>query len=149
MEPDEGAQPVGVAPDIVGGGGIGAAEIGQILLRPLRGLFNGGGGLGAGIAGIDQTGKSRTASPRPESVVRARDERIDIQAFRPRGAAPRAVLVLVSDEEINPAVDRCSDLSWSHRIGRGFLRLGEGGKKKESTAAQRAERVTEGLFHGT
>jgi hypothetical protein len=55
----------------------------------------------------------------------------------------------VADQEIDAARNRCSDLSWSHRIGRGFLRVDKGGKKKKSTAEeQRAERVAEGSFHG-
>ena len=54
IETGHGAQGVGVAPDIVGGGGIGAAEFRQLGGGPVGGFVDGGGGLGTRVGGVDQ-----------------------------------------------------------------------------------------------
>ncbi len=93
------AQLVGVAPDMVGGGGIGSAKLGQFCGGPERGLGDGGFHHWAGICGIDEAAKRKAGSIRPQGLMDTGQWGVDIEIFRQCRPAPRAVWVLVGEQK--------------------------------------------------
>ncbi len=88
IEARDGAESVGVAPGVVGGGLFGAAEFRQFRGGPCGGFVDAGGDILPGIRGVDQAGQGESGSTGAEGMVGAWQRCVDVEALGPGGAAP-------------------------------------------------------------
>ena len=105
IESAQRAESVGVAPRVVGRRLVGAAEFRQLGGSPNSRFFKGGNGFRARVCGIDEAREGKPGGTGAERVMGTGKRRVDVETFSPRRSSPRAVGILVGDEEIHSPAD--------------------------------------------
>ena len=139
IEATDRAQAVGVTPGVVGRGRIGPTQQRQLVEHPLFSFHSNGIRLLAWIAGIDQARESQAAGTGEKGIMCTGQWRVYVQTLGAMRATPRAVGILLRQQLIDPAGDRCRNRRRCDRIRRhkdhaiyyarrsfGFLRASEG-----------------------